>query len=94
MLSAEEESTIAGIIDAGFKNVVVVLNIPSVMDVSFMEKYPGITALLVAWQPGMEGGNAVADVLCGDVNPSGKLADTFACSYWDYPTSETFNRRT
>ncbi|HHW46811.1 MAG TPA: carbohydrate-binding protein [Clostridiales bacterium] len=76
---------------AGFENVVVVLNIGGVIDTSWIANYPQINSVLVAWQPGMEGGLATADVLCGDVNPSGKLACTFAKSYDDYPSSATFN---
>lgn len=92
MLSSSEENLIKSIIKAGFEDICVVLNIPAVMDTSFMDTYPEITALLVAWQPGMEGGNAVADILCGDVNPSGKLADTFVSQYKYYPTAMTFNK--
>ena len=47
--------------------------------------------MLLAWQAGIEGGLAVADILCGDVNPSGKLVDTFAGSFDDYPSSANFN---
>ena len=43
-----------------------------------------IGAALICWYGGMEGGSAVADILSGDVNPSGKLTDTFANDYYDY----------
>ena len=77
---------------AGFEHVVVVLNIGYTMDTSWIAEYPAIDSVLLAWQPGMEGGNAIADVLCGDVNPSGKLTDTFAKSYADYSSSSNFSQ--
>ena len=76
---------------SSIKNVVLILNISSTVDISFVEKYPKIKAVLLAYLPGMESGTAIADVLCGDVNPSGKLVDTIAYSYEDYPTANYFN---
>ena len=73
------------------KKVVVVLNIASVVDASYLEKYPKVKAILLAYLAGMEGGNAVADILCGDVNPSGKLTDTMPLDYKDHPSATTFN---
>ena len=76
-------------INAQFNNVIIVLNIGGVMDMTWTENYSHITAILLAWQGGMEGGAATADVLVGDAYPSGKLTDTFARSYTDYPSSNT-----
>ena len=45
----------------------------------------------MAWQGGMEGGSAAAELLCGVGSPSGKLSDTFAKKLEDYPSSETFH---
>lgn len=90
-LSDWENRTLERIIAAGFKQVAVVLNIPGVIDTSWMSRFPDVS-LLISWMPGMEGGHAVADVLCGAVNPSGKLADTFAASYDEYPSSGNFGR--
>ena len=90
-LSDSEINMLDLVCAADFQHIVVVLNIGGVIDTSWIAKYPAIDSVLVAWQPGMEGGLAAADILCGDVNPSGKLADTFAKSYADYPSSAGFH---
>ena len=56
-----------------YKNVIVAVNAGGQVDLSFMDEFSGIKALLILSQPGMEGGNAFADVIYGKVNPSGKL---------------------
>jgi beta-glucosidase-like glycosyl hydrolase len=75
---------------AAFDQIIVVMNVGGIVDMTWVEKYPKIKAVLMSWLPGMEGGNAVADILCGDVNPSGKLTDTYARSYNDYPSASHF----
>lgn len=74
-----------------FEKVAVVLNIGGMMDTSWFKRDDRIGAVLMAWQGGIEGGLAAADILCGDVNPSGKLTDTFAASLEDYPSTEGFH---
>lgn len=77
-----------------FKKVIVLLNCGSIMDMGEIAAYGDkITAILYVWQTGMESGNAIADVLCGDAFPSGKLADTIAKAYEDYPGSSDFGER-
>lgn len=73
-----------------FDKAVVVLNVGAVTDVSWFKSNDKIGAVLLAWQGGSEGATAEADILCGDVNPSGKLSDTVAYSLADYPSYESF----
>ena len=87
----DEEYKMLADICANYENVIVVINAGAQVDLSFMDEFENIKALLVIVQPGMEGGNAVADILSGKANPSGKLADTWAYEYEDYPNSEKFS---
>ena len=72
--------------------VIVLLNVGGVMDLGFLEKRK-ISAVVLMSQPGSEGGNALADVLSGKVNFSGRLTDTWAYRYEDYPSSAAFSHR-
>ena len=71
--------------------VAVILNIGSVMDLNFLDSVENLKTILLMGQPGMEAGNAVADIISGDVTPGGKLTDTWALEYTDYPNSATFS---
>lgn len=68
-----------------YKNFVLIINAGSGIDMSFLPETPDIDAILFISQLGTEGGRAVADILFGDVTPSGKLADTWVKSYSDLP---------
>jgi len=91
MLIAEEKQQFKKIADAFHakgKKVVAVLNIGGVIDMNDWQD--NADAILLAWQPGQEAGNAIADVLSGKVNPSGKLATTFPAKYEDVPSAKNF----
>lgn len=76
-----------------FEQTIVVLNVSNIIDMNWMNdesyKYP-ISTVIYSWQGGMEGGNAIADVLSGEVTPSGKLTDTIAYSINDYPSTQNY----
>ncbi|MBR0130201.1 MAG: glycoside hydrolase family 3 C-terminal domain-containing protein, partial [Firmicutes bacterium] len=74
-----------------YEKLVVVLNIGGVMDLSEIRSIKGVNAVLLMGQLGNLGGDALADVLSGDAVPSGKLVDSWAMKYSDYPGSDTFS---
>lgn len=90
-LLTEYEEKLLEDICSYYENVVVVINTGGLVDLSFMDKYSNIKALIQMVQAGMEGGNAFADLISGKVTPSGKMTDSWAYEYSDYPNSETYS---
>ena len=73
-----------------FSKVIIVINSGAVIDCEYFAENDDVDAVLFGWQGGMEGGCAIADIIFGDVNPSGKLVDTIAKSYDCYPCKDDF----
>lgn len=88
----DEEENMLSLVTKYFSKTVVLFNIGSIMDFSFIENYK-INAAMIVWQGGMESGNAVCDLLSGKVCPSGRLTDTVARYYEDYPSCHSFGGR-
>ena len=88
------ERAMLDLVTAYFSRVCVVMDCGNVIDMGWTAEYGDkLTALVYAWQGGMESGSALAQVLTGAVNPSGKLTDTIAACYEDYPSSASFGGR-
>ena len=90
-LVPEERALIVDVCNAfheAGKPVIVIINSGSVIETSSWSGYPD--AILCAWQPGMEGGNSIADLLTGKVNPSGKLTMTWPIAATDHPSTKNF----
>jgi len=80
-----------------FRSVTIILNVPNIIDLSWVDNADlngKIKAILYSWQGGMQGGQGLADVLCGKTSPSGKLVDTIAYKLSDYPSSKNFGSAT
>ena len=87
----DREKAMLDVVATYFHRVCLVMDCGNVIDMSWVRDYEKkLTAIVYAWQGGMESGTALADVLTGAVNPSGKLTDTIAVKYEDYPSSQSF----
>lgn len=76
-----------------YQKSVLLLNVGGVIDTSFIEQCPLLDSILLVSQPGMDAGDAIAEILDGTVTPSGKLTDTWAFDYSDYPSSKYFGEK-
>lgn len=92
-LTEDEEQLISRVCKA-FDKTVIVLNIGNMIDMSWQKHLiSGKNAIIIPWQGGMESGNALAEVLLGKTEPSGRLTDTIAEKYTDYPSCNDFGNK-
>lgn len=89
----EQERKELTYLSAHCDNLAVVINTGGVIDLQEILALPNVKALIHMVQPGMEGGHALADIVTGAVTPCGKLTDTWAVSYDDYPNAATFSHK-
>jgi beta-glucosidase len=90
-LSSEEKAAYE-MVCKHFSNIIVVINSGNLIDLRFTQRAE-VKAVVLLNLPGMEGGNALGDVLSGKFTPSGKLTDTVAYEYSDYPSSKYFGKK-
>jgi beta-glucosidase len=87
---SDEEKALVDLVTSHFNEVIVLFNISNVMEMGWLEDYPQIKAAAIIWIPGEFGMEAVGKMLKGEVNPSGKLADTVAYNIEAHPSSVNF----
>ncbi len=76
-------------VTAAFEKTVLIMDCGNVIDLSFTQDY-NLSAIIYAWQLGQENANALGNILAGKTSPSGKLSDTIAKRYEDYPSAANF----
>ena len=90
LLSPREEENLRTL-RRNYRRLVVLLNVGGVLDTAFLRELKP-NALLHMSQAGAGGGDALADAILGATPPSGRLTDTWALRYEDYPSSATFGK--
>ena len=85
------ELTLAKVVCSAYEKVILVLNVNGAVDTAWTAALPQIRAILFMGTAGEQGAGALADIVTGMVSPSGKLSQTLACSYEDYPTAKNFS---
>ena len=89
----KEEKSLLAQISASYESVVLVINTGGLIDLAFTEEFTNIKSIVQFMQAGQEGGSAFADIISGAVNPSGKMTDSWAFTYLDYPNARTFSHK-
>ncbi len=86
-LPGKQDDLIRAVLDANPRTLIVLNNGTPVTMKPWVDRAPGV---IEAWLPGQEGGAALAAIIFGDVNPSGKLPDTLAVKRADYPDASNY----
>lgn len=89
---SQAENAMVNAVTSNFSHVIVLLNVGAMVDSTWFAGNDRISAAVMLWQGGMEGGAVAADIVTGDAVPSGKLVDTCACAFEDYPSSRDFHK--
>ncbi|MBQ3086615.1 MAG: glycoside hydrolase family 3 protein [Clostridia bacterium] len=87
---SDNEKAMVERVTAAFSEVIVLFNIGNVMEMGFLDEYESIKAAAIVWITGEFGMRAVGQMLSGEINPSGRLADTVAYSVYDHPSTQNF----
>jgi beta-glucosidase len=90
-LFREDELNAMKVIASSYKNFIVLLNVGGIVDIKTVKSIEGVNAIAYISQLGNIGGYVVADVLTGKADPSGRLTDTWAKNYEDYPGYKDFS---
>ena len=85
------EKAMVEAVKSRFARIIVVMNVGGMVDTEWFAGDDSISSVLMAWQGGIEGGLAAAELLIGEGNPCGKLSDTFAKRLEDYPSTYNFH---
>lgn len=89
----KEEMALLKKVSACYEKVILAVNTGGLVDLAFTEEISNLFAIIQFMQAGQEGGNALADVVSGDVSPSGKMTDSWAMTYGDYPNADFFSHK-
>lgn len=87
----KEEKENLDFICGHYAHVILVINAGGQVDLSYVKDYDSLESVIYMVQAGMEGGNALADLIAGKTGFSGKLTDSWAFAYEDYPSAKTFS---
>ena len=92
----DAEEAMIRVVTRYFSQTAVIFNVSNIIDMTWTLQdwcHGHIRSLLYTWHGGIEGGNAAADLLVGEVSPSGHLTDTIAYSMEDYPAYSNYGNK-